>query len=113
MSLPPPEQVWLHSNRGDRFAASYRFEEPAGSILAHRPDDLCPALDDVENAVREGLHAVGLVTYEAAGAFDRALTSHEPDPILPRAWFGLYRRRCDAGASDLPTSTCTVGPSFS
>ena len=44
----------------------------------------------VEHLVEtEGLHAAGFVSYEAAPAFDRALTVREA-PGFPLLWFGLF-----------------------
>ena len=39
---------------------------------------------------KEGLTAVGFLTYESAPAFDRAFRVLDPGP-LPLLWFGLYR----------------------
>ena len=54
---------------------------------------MAPVLAAVEEAVGRGLHAVGFLCYEAAPAFDPALASCRGDPLLPLAWFGLYRER--------------------
>ena len=52
--------------------------------------------------MRSGLHAVGFLCYEAAPAFDPALASCPGDPLLPLAWFGLYRRRREIAAAEGP-----------
>jgi para-aminobenzoate synthetase/4-amino-4-deoxychorismate lyase len=83
---------------------SFRFAGPRGVLRAERVDEVMPVLAAVERAVASGLHAAGFVAYEAAPAFDPALTTHPPDPRLPLAWFALYERREDAhptyGAAD-------------
>ena len=58
-------------------------------ISADHPDQILSALDAVETAVGEGLHAVGLVAYEAAAGLDPAAKVH-PDADFPLLWFGLY-----------------------
>ena len=65
----------------------------------------------VEEAVRGGLHAVGFLCYEAAPAFDPALASCRRDPLLPLAWFGLYRQRLEAAPTEGPPPLgYTLGP---
>lgn len=49
----------------------------------------------VEDALREGLFAAGYVSYEAAGAFDPALTTHAPSNV-PLVCFGLFSAVEDA-----------------
>jgi para-aminobenzoate synthetase/4-amino-4-deoxychorismate lyase len=75
---------------------SFRFGGARGVLRAERVDEVLPVLAAVERAVAGGLHAAGFVAYEAAPAFDPALTTHPPDPRLPLAWFALYERREDA-----------------
>ncbi len=44
----------------------------------------------VDEGLRDGFHAAGYVAYEAAPAFDRALTAHGSSPV-PLVCFGLFR----------------------
>lgn len=44
----------------------------------------------VEQGLHEGLHAAGWVSYEAASAFDHALTTQPPSAV-PLVCFGLFR----------------------
>ena len=68
-------------------------------------------LTAVEEAVRGGLHAVGFLCYEAAPAFDPALASCRRDPLLPLAWFGLYRRKLEVAPTEGPPPLeYTLGP---
>ena len=61
-------------------------------MLARRLADVGPALERMESAVAAGLHAAGFVNYEAAPAFDSALTvKSSTDSPIPLLWFGLYR----------------------
>ncbi|NOX64155.1 MAG: aminodeoxychorismate synthase component I [Chloroflexi bacterium] len=67
-----------------------RFENPQMVVEANNPGQVMDALAKVENATSRGLWAAGFISYEAAPAFDRALTTHPPRPDLPLLWFGLY-----------------------
>jgi len=73
----PAQNVWLG------------FTAPLQVISADRPDRVMTALDAVAAAVGEGLHAVGMVAYEAAAGLDPACTVHS-DADFPLLWFGLY-----------------------
>lgn len=64
-------------------------------------------LDQVEQATTAGDHAVGFLSYEAAPAFDSALTVRERT-ALPLAWFGIFEApegapplACDATIASL------------
>lgn len=66
------------------------FEHPLEQVMAWRPDQVLPALERVQSAVRrQGRHAAGFVSYEAAPAFDSALRVRS-DRAFPLLWFGLY-----------------------
>ena len=61
-------------------------------IRADRLDDVLPALQEVERlSHRDRLYAVGFVSYEAASAFDRVLTTKPPAPF-PLLYFALCDR---------------------
>ncbi len=100
--LQPPEEVWLHSDLRGRYERSYRFSRLEASLQADEAGAVAGLLTAVEEAVSRGLHAVGFVCYEAAPAFDPALSSWPGDPLLPLAWFGIYRKRRDAATTDGP-----------
>lgn len=67
------------------------FEHPVRILTTSHPDEVLPLLREVEAAVNaEKLYAAGFISYEAAPAFDPALSVH-PDPSgFPLLWFGLY-----------------------
>lgn len=77
---------WLH------FARPYRL------ITVHKPDEVVPALQEIERLVQgQGWHAGGFISYEAAPGFDSALharastTPAAPQKSeIPLLWFGLY-----------------------
>ena len=66
------------------------FGTPVEVLAAHQPDEVVPLLDRVDALARSGLWCVGYVAYEAASAFDPALTTHAP--IGPLAWFGVHEK---------------------
>jgi para-aminobenzoate synthetase/4-amino-4-deoxychorismate lyase len=69
------------------------LDDPERIVVAWRVDEVAGALAEVESAVeRKGLTAVGYLAYEAAPAFDPALTTHPPSDGLPLLWFGLSTR---------------------
>ncbi|MCX6081208.1 MAG: aminodeoxychorismate synthase component I [Chloroflexi bacterium] len=81
--------MWLH------------FEHPRRIISAAKLDEVLPALRELEAAVdQNGWFAAGFISYEAAPAFDSALTVHKLDNF-PLLWFGLY---------DDPIRSETLGP---
>jgi para-aminobenzoate synthetase/4-amino-4-deoxychorismate lyase len=64
------------------------FDAPQQTLVAHTTEQVRPLLDAVDRLARQGLWCVGYLRYEAAPAFDAALTVHESDG--PLAWFGVY-----------------------
>ncbi|NEK56348.1 aminodeoxychorismate synthase component I [Geodermatophilus sabuli] len=67
-----------------------RFPPPHRVVTAERPEDVVPALADVERATAAGSWAFGYVGYEAAPGLDPALSvaGRRPgDP--PLVWFGI------------------------
>jgi para-aminobenzoate synthetase/4-amino-4-deoxychorismate lyase len=66
------------------------FTNPVETVTAHSHEEVRPALRRVERAAAEGLYAVGFVAYEAAPAFDRALTVKQHSADLPLLWFGVF-----------------------
>ena len=66
------------------------FACPCEIIETCRHDEVMDCLRRVEQQVEaQGLHAAGFVSYEAAPAFDRALTVREARGF-PLVWFGLF-----------------------
>lgn len=67
------------------------FEQPLQLFESFRHAEVPAILATVERAVAEhGLYAVGMLSYEAAPAFDRSLTVRA-DGAFPLLWFGLFR----------------------
>ena len=70
-------------------ASGLVFHDPLRVLVAERVEEVSAVLDGVEEAVAAGHHAVGFLSYEAAPAFDSALTVHGRTS-LPFAWFGIF-----------------------
>lgn len=67
------------------------FDRPLDIVQTADPAEVLPCLRRIEAAVdARGLHAAGVLAYEAAPAFDPALRTALPDRTLPLLWFGLF-----------------------
>ncbi|WP_418648658.1 chorismate-binding protein [Thauera butanivorans] len=66
----------------------HAFGQPRTVLAAHSLDEVRPLLDAVEAAARAGAWALGYLRYEAAPAFDAAMTVHAADG--PLAWFAIH-----------------------
>lgn len=66
------------------------YTDPVRVVRADVVDAVVPALETVQQAVGDGLHAAGFLAYEAAPAFDPAMQVRRPGD-LPILWFGLFR----------------------
>jgi para-aminobenzoate synthetase / 4-amino-4-deoxychorismate lyase len=66
------------------------YTDPMESLEAARLDEVIPVLREAEAAAARGIHAVGFISYEAAPAFDPAL-SVRADGEFPLCAFGLFR----------------------
>ena len=64
------------------------FGEPCEVLVAHELDQVKAVLQAVEQRALQGQWCVGYVRYEAAPAFDHALTVRAPTG--PLAWFGVH-----------------------
>ena len=78
------------------------FERPLEVVVARRLEDVRPALARVEvECARHDRFAAGFLSYEAAPAFDAALTT-QPHDRFPLLCFGLYGSVHDCALEDLP-----------
>ncbi|VAW43492.1 Para-aminobenzoate synthase, aminase component / Aminodeoxychorismate lyase [hydrothermal vent metagenome] len=73
-----------------QYGRSWRkFQNPLRVVTAVSPQEVLPALVELETAIeRDKLYAAGFISYEAAAAFDLAV--HPPQEGLPLLWFGLF-----------------------
>ncbi len=76
-------------NRKDKWI---QYKDPVHLFSTSCLSEVLPLLNKTESYVEsEKLHAVGFISYEAASAFDSALTA-SADPDFPLIWFGLYHQ---------------------
>ncbi len=81
------------------------FRSPDRVVVARTLAEVPAAMAAVDEGLREGLHAAGYVAYEAAPAFDRALTTHAPSAV-PLVYFGLFpsvETPSSRSSTDLPS----------
>lgn len=84
---PSADSILLREDSANRWLL---FERPQAVIQTFRPEEVTDKLREVEEAVAtRGLHAAGLLAYEAAPGFDPALAVR-PGSTFPLLWFGLY-----------------------
>ncbi|MGV8057715.1 MAG: aminodeoxychorismate synthase component I [Smithellaceae bacterium] len=68
------------------------FTAPCRIVTTKQLDEVLPLIRRIEEAVRrDGLYAAGYISYEAAPAFDPAL-SVKDDGEFPLLWFGLFEQ---------------------
>lgn len=72
-----------------RAGRAWSFPEIAFDLVAERPEDVAPVLEELDRVIAEGWWAFGFVAYEAARGLDQSLVVHEPVDGLPLAWFGV------------------------
>lgn len=65
------------------------FDQPDRMIEAWRVDQVRSAMAEAEAACAAGYFVAGFVAYEAAGAFDDALTTRAAGD-MPLVWFGVF-----------------------
>jgi para-aminobenzoate synthetase/4-amino-4-deoxychorismate lyase len=73
------------------------FDGLVDIVQTHQVEEVLARLAEVERAVAGGLFAAGLVSYEAAAAFDPIFATHPGGP-LPLVWFALFRRTWEQDA---------------
>ncbi len=76
-----------------------RFARPSGLRIAHRIDEVSPALAWAQGRARAGCWVAGFVAYEAAPAFDPAFAVRRGGS-LPLAWFAAFPEGDFAAAPD-------------
>jgi len=108
-TTPHHPTVLLEAFSKGQFIRSFRFDGLETVIAAWSPEEVLPALAQVEQAVAQGRHAAGFVSYEAASALNPELSVLEAGD-LPLAWFGIFSERLTgtAGADDLETEDCRI-----
>lgn len=84
----------------DGGAPARLYRDPLRIVEARSVAAVATALEAVRAATRAGLHAAGFVSYDAAPAFEAAL-SGEGAGELPLLWFGLFSDFTAIAAGDV------------
>ncbi|MFN0218780.1 MAG: aminodeoxychorismate synthase component I [Hyphomicrobium sp.] len=83
-------------------AVSVLFEHPVRIIRAVAPVDIPRALDELQLAVKSGLHAAGFFSYELGYALEPKLAALMPPELaVPLLWFGLYTEPRDMTSAEV------------
>ncbi len=108
----PSRQLWaafdfprhpLAREDGERVCGAY-FEPPARWLRAHRAEEVAAVLDAAHQASRDGAWVLGGLRYEAAAAFDSAISVH--DSVQPLAEFAVY----ETAPLSWPAAVSSAGP---
>ncbi|MCS6988566.1 MAG: aminodeoxychorismate synthase component I [Chloroherpetonaceae bacterium] len=89
--LCEPFSVLLESvKRDERNQRSFLFRQPRSIARANSLEEVEPAFDAMEDALRRGKWLAGFVAYEAGFAFEKKLRRLFKPSSLPLVWFGEY-----------------------
>jgi para-aminobenzoate synthetase / 4-amino-4-deoxychorismate lyase len=101
--------VLLESFASGPYSRSYRFSGLEAVMRAETPDQVAAAFASVEQAVANGRHAAGFVSYEAASGLNPDLPASRKSD-LPLVWFGIFAERtdCTAAAISATVNDCPV-----
>lgn len=78
------------------------FGTPDEILCAQSPDEVRSVLQVAETRARSGAWVAGYVSYDAAPAFDPALTLSSHDKTWPLVWFGVFHAPLTEPASTSP-----------
>ena len=92
--------------------SSEQFGEPIETVIAKDFREVTHVLEFAEAQARAGKYAIVMLSYEAAPAFDSALTAHEPNGF-PLAWVAVYSELSDPSATGVNGSSNPWLPSVS
>jgi len=85
------EAFVLLDNSSGSCSSSLLFTEPRDIVSAETPDEVGPAIDRIEAAVANGLHAAGFFSYELGYVMEPKISGLMPEKrSMPLLWFGLY-----------------------
>ena len=85
------EAFVLLDNSSGNCSPSLLFTEPRDIVSAETPDEVGPAIERIEAAVANGLHAAGFFSYELGYVMEPKISGLMPKKRgMPLLWFGLY-----------------------
>jgi len=81
---------------GERVPGGWRLalDHPLETRTASRIEEVLPLLAFAEEQARSGAYVAVMIAYEAAAAFDSALTAHGPGEF-PLAWVGVFENESE------------------
>jgi para-aminobenzoate synthetase/4-amino-4-deoxychorismate lyase len=84
---------------GERAPAEWRLalDNARETRVAGRIEEVLPLLAFAEERARAGAHVAVMIAYEAAAAFDSALTTHRPGEF-PLVWVGVFENAAETTA---------------
>jgi para-aminobenzoate synthetase/4-amino-4-deoxychorismate lyase len=85
-----PPFVLIDDARARGAAPARLYRSPVGTIVAHAPGEVAPALAALRAALAAGRHAAGYVGYEAGLAIEPRLAARARPGDAPLLWFGLF-----------------------
>ncbi|RMF16949.1 MAG: aminodeoxychorismate synthase component I, partial [Alphaproteobacteria bacterium] len=91
--LEPPFLLFEDHLAPSSAPMSRLYHQPRRVLEARRIDELADMLADADRARAQGFHVAGFLSYEAAGAFEPALTdvlAMPADDDPPLAWFAVF-----------------------
>jgi para-aminobenzoate synthetase/4-amino-4-deoxychorismate lyase len=89
--------VLLESNAAG--GRSLLFDDCVDEVSASVNHEVIPAIRVVEAAVKQGFHAAGFISYEAAPGFDKDLRV-KSGSVFPLLWFGIFKERREVSAGE-------------
>lgn len=96
------ETFVLLDNNSGKGPPSLLFADPVEIIEAERPEDVPTALQRLEAALADGLHAAGFFSYELGYVLEPKLSSLMPeDRTVPLIWLGLYRQPAEMTSAEV------------
>ncbi|WP_162875556.1 aminodeoxychorismate synthase component I [Sphingomonas crusticola] len=90
MSLPATPFVLLDDARPGGPHTLYR--NPLAIVTTHALDEVRPALAELREAVRRGMHVAGWLAYEAGHALEAKLAQQTRGGRIPLLWFGVFEQ---------------------
>ncbi len=85
------EAFVLLDNSSGSCSPSLLFTEPRDIVSAETPDEVGPAIERIEAAVANGLHAAGFFSYELGYVMEPKISGLMPEKRgMPLLWFGFY-----------------------
>jgi para-aminobenzoate synthetase/4-amino-4-deoxychorismate lyase len=97
--LPPTLAALIDFPAAEGGRERLAFAAPKRTLVAASVADVRRLLREVEKEAAAGRWCVGFLRYEAAPAFDAALTVHRADG--PLAWFGVHDAPVDGGDEEI------------